>query len=62
LLTRYLAETIGVKTIKATAMCLNEASNRLLLKCGFVLQRTSYRDIVWKDKGLVDLNHYEYRS
>lgn len=62
LLTRYLAETIGVKTIKATAMCLNEASNRLLLKCGFVLQRTSNREIVWKDKGLVDLNHYEYRS
>lgn len=62
MLTRYLSETIGVKTIKATAMCDNRASNRVLEKSGFVLQRTSLQEIAWKDKGLVDLNHYEYRS
>lgn len=59
LLTRYLFDIVQAKTIKATAMRQNEASNRLLEKCGFRIIRTSIQETVWKDKGLVDLNHYE---
>lgn len=60
LLTRYLSEAIGVKTIKATAMIRNAASNRLLLKCGYKIVATTLQQHAWKDKGLVDLIHYEY--
>jgi ribosomal-protein-alanine N-acetyltransferase len=60
LLTRYLYETIGVRTIKATAMIRNEASNRLLSSCGYKIVATTFQQHTWKDKGLVDLNHYEY--
>jgi [ribosomal protein S5]-alanine N-acetyltransferase len=60
LLTRYLSEVIGVRTIKATAMVRNVASNRLLLKCGYKIVATTFQQHTWKDKGLVDLNHYEY--
>jgi ribosomal-protein-alanine N-acetyltransferase len=61
LLTRYLTETIGVATVKATAMVENEASNRLLEKCGYRRIRTSMQETVWKDKGPVHLNHYVFR-
>lgn len=60
LLTRYLKEAIGVRTIKATAMVRNVASNRLLSKCGYQIVATTYKRHTWKDKGLVNLNHYEY--
>jgi len=63
---RYLFEEVSVNRVQAEVMPANEASKKVLLKCGFVKEGLLRQASLWSGKGLVDLEIYgmlktEYR-